>query len=294
MPKARRKKIPIASVEAANSSSNTSHSSRTIIRQFHVLLKRQAQLQSSPTLDANSKNALADVQRQIADLGGLECYQRMSAVGQGSDRGGGSEKILIGWLKEMGLQKSQSSKLRYISNYLFSLGHDRVRSWIRLLEVGALKPDNYRSCISWIDPTPMDLRSRHPSILEQDFLLLDVNEHRKKWDVISLSLVLNFVPAPKDRGRMLNIAHSLLSPSGYLFLALPLPCVANSRYLNFEYLKSLMGAIGFVQLQEKWKEGRKMAYWLYRKEPQPIRSPESFQKKRVVRQGNRNNFCVVL
>jgi 25S rRNA (adenine2142-N1)-methyltransferase len=46
----------------------------------------------------------------------------------------------------------------------------------------------------------MDLRSRHPSILEQDFLLLDENEHRASWDIISLSLVLNFVPEPKDRG----------------------------------------------------------------------------------------------
>jgi len=46
----------------------------------------------------------------------------------------------------------------------------------------------------------MDLRSRHPSILEQDFLLMDEDEHRAKWDVVSLSLVVNFVPEPKDRG----------------------------------------------------------------------------------------------
>lgn len=71
----------------------------------------------------------------------------------------------------------------------------------RLLEVGALKPDNYASCSSWIEPTPLDLHSRHPSILEQDFLLMDEEEHREKWDIISLSLVLNFVPEAKDRGR---------------------------------------------------------------------------------------------
>lgn len=46
----------------------------------------------------------------------------------------------------------------------------------------------------------MDLNSRHPSILEQDFLLLDEEQNRKKWDLISLSLVLNFVPKPPDRG----------------------------------------------------------------------------------------------
>jgi 25S rRNA (adenine2142-N1)-methyltransferase len=73
--------------------------------------------------------------------------------------------------------------------------------YCRLLEVGALKHDNYRSCSTWIDATPMDLRSRHPAILEQDFLLMDsAVEHSGKWDIVSLSLVVNFVPEPRDRG----------------------------------------------------------------------------------------------
>jgi hypothetical protein len=48
--------------------------------------------------------------------------------------------------------------------------------------------------------TAIDLHSRHPSILEQDFLLMDHSEHREAWDAISLSLVLNFIPDGKDRG----------------------------------------------------------------------------------------------
>jgi len=101
------------------------------------------------------------------------------------DRGGGSEKLLISWLKELrdGSEKKDDSKLK-------------------LLEVGALKHDNYRSCTSWIECTPMDLRSQHPSILEQDFLLMDMAENDQKWDAISLSLVLNFVPDATDRGDM--------------------------------------------------------------------------------------------
>lgn len=47
---------------------------------------------------------------------------------------------------------------------------------------------------------PIDLHSRHPGITEQDFLLLDQKENHQKWDAISLSLVLNFVPVPSDRG----------------------------------------------------------------------------------------------
>ena len=70
-----------------------------------------------------------------------------------------------------------------------------------LLEVGALKPDNYASCQTWIDVTPIDLHAQHPDIREQDFLLMHPEEHRERWDVISLSLVLNFPPDPKDRGK---------------------------------------------------------------------------------------------
>lgn len=46
----------------------------------------------------------------------------------------------------------------------------------------------------------MDLHSRHPQIIEQDFLTLDLKENEQKWDAISLSLVVNFVPSTDDRG----------------------------------------------------------------------------------------------
>ena len=71
----------------------------------------------------------------------------------------------------------------------------------RLLEVGALKPNNYEG-IPWIQVKPIDLHSRHPSIVEQDFLLFDETTNASSWDVISLSLVINFVPQPKDRGEL--------------------------------------------------------------------------------------------
>jgi 25S rRNA (adenine2142-N1)-methyltransferase len=145
---------------------------------------------------------LANVDRDIDELGGLAAYQRMSSIGQGNDRGGGSEKVLILWLREMGMPSGESSsKLRYTFPDILWCGESYMGVVYRLLEVGALKDDNYRSCTSWIDVCPMDLRSRHPSILEQDFLLMDSEtEHHEKWDIISLSLVLNFVPQPRDRG----------------------------------------------------------------------------------------------
>lgn len=35
---------------------------------------------------------------------------------------------------------------------------------------------------------------------------MDVNEHTERWDLISLSLVVNFVPEPKERGDSFPIA----------------------------------------------------------------------------------------
>ena len=100
-----------------------------------------------------------------------------------------------------------------------------------------MKPDNYSSCSSWIDCTPIDLHSRHPLIKEQDFLQLTQDQNAQQWDIISLSLVVNFVPSTTDRGmllvirlieyltqmvisgKMLSMAHSFLRQDGYLFLA---------------------------------------------------------------------------
>ncbi|KII88917.1 hypothetical protein PLICRDRAFT_159865 [Plicaturopsis crispa FD-325 SS-3] len=276
MPKARKKSTPITSQTAPGSSSSKPQSSRTVIRAFHVLIKRQAQLQSQRQ-DATTAKQLADVEEEIERLGGLSAYQRMSSIGQGNDRGGGSEKVLIAWLRDIGVA-------------------DRVgKPKLRLLEVGALKHDNYAACSAWIEATPIDLRSRHPSIAEQDFLLMDPLEHHETWDIISLSLVVNFVPDPAQRGRMLSLAYKMIRPSGLLFLALPLPCVQNSRYLTFEHLTLLMKALGFEELKVKWKKGGKMAYWLYRRtDAAHNASTEPFRKKIVFRQGSRNNFAIVL
>ncbi|KAF7311636.1 25S rRNA adenine-N(1) methyltransferase [Mycena kentingensis (nom. inval.)] len=242
MPK---RKTPVTAARPVSSENSSSkpQATRTIIRQFHVLLKEQAALENQPT---RYEKKLAEVKSRIDALGGLEFYQRMSAIGQGNDRGGGSEKIAISWFKEV-----------------FKVPNTSKR---RLLEVGALKPDNYESCQSWLETTPIDLHSRHAGIIEQDFLLLDETQNLAKWDAISMSLVLNFVPDPHDRGRMLRMVHRFLVPGGLLFLALPLPCVHNSRYLTLEHLTGLMELVGFSQSKERWKKGGKMIYLLYTKD----------------------------
>lgn len=265
MPKARKRKTPVTNTLDVSSTSSKPKASRTIIRRFHTLLKRQAQ----------SEEDHEDIQRQLNGLGGLEAYQHMSSIGQSSDRGGGSHTLLLQWLKQRRL--------------------DETGAKLELLEVGALKPDNYRSCSSWIACSPMDLRSRHPSIREQDFLLMDMAENTARWNVISLSLVLNFVPVPKDRGRMLSMAHVMLTEEGYLFLALPLPCVMNSRYMTFDHMDAIMTTIGFTEIERKWRQGGKMAYWLYQKAAPTRTRVSELSKKVVLRSGaDRNNFAVLL
>ncbi|KAJ1307479.1 hypothetical protein OPQ81_001578 [Rhizoctonia solani] len=263
-------------------------STRTLIRRFHVLIKRRTALEKQKTKPGNEisavKTELEEIEAEIESMGGLEAYQDMSAIGQGKDRGGGSETVLIGWMKELGMHKSDGK--------------------VRLLEVGALKHDNYRSCESWLACSPIDLRSRHPDIREQDFLKLDIGENEGKWDVVSLSLVVNFVPDAKDRGKMLGVAHDILRPpspsanGGMLFLVLPTPCVANSRYMTPDHLVSVCAQLGFTLIRDRCKPGGKVAYWLFArsdKQPAVPLAGGSFAKKTMLREGsNRNNFSILL
>ncbi|KAL5532904.1 DLD1_1 [Sanghuangporus sanghuang] len=304
----RRRKVPVTSPSLSSkgkgsggvggssyeSGSASPRSSARVIRRFHVLLKRKAQLERIRTTtrrsgtDASERREsesdlelelkLREIEDEMRGMGGLEVYQRMSRIGQGKDRGGGSEGVFIGWMKEVGLKEEVREK---------------GKGKMKLLEVGAVKPDNYASCSSWIDVLPIDLRSTHPGIVEQDFLEMGVGETNcGVWDAISLSLVVNFVPEPRDRGRMLRVGYEMLRQDGLLFLAVP------TTSLRIEF-----------PVRERWKEGGKMGYWLFRKDcPGPRdgsgktghvhvrRKPESeggsskvvrYDKKDVLREGKR-------
>lgn len=82
--------------------------------------------------------------------------------------------------------------------------------------------------------------------------------------------------------------------------------------MTFEHLTQLMNAIGFEKVRERWKEGGKMAYWLFQKRSigslirntAERRKPElrndningvRFDKKVKLREdGKRNNFHILL
>jgi len=126
---------------------------------------------------------------------------------------------------------------------------------------------------------------------------MNAGENAERWDVISLSLVINFISDPYMRGRMLQICYDFLRPSGLLFLALPSPCVQNSRYLTTERLVTILSAIGFSLHNERLKDGGKMAYWQFAKTGTSGTANGHLQldKKTIIRDGKHcNNFCILL
>lgn len=70
----------------------------------------------------------------------------------------------------------------------------------------------------------------------------------------------------------------------------------NSRYVDASYVERLMNALSFKQVKTRWKEGGKMAYWLFQKvRPEGPTDTRAFAKKAVLRTGNdRNNFSILL
>jgi 25S rRNA (adenine2142-N1)-methyltransferase len=91
-------------------SSASSASTRGVIRKFHILLKRKKQLQSQPSNLIANNAELDEIEKEIDSMGGLEKYQAMSSIGQSTLKGGGSEKVLINWLKELLQENASSSK----------------------------------------------------------------------------------------------------------------------------------------------------------------------------------------
>ncbi|TIA90800.1 hypothetical protein E3P99_01353 [Wallemia hederae] len=269
----KRKKAPITR-DGSKSNSLSSKKTKEIINKFHQLLKRR-----NITTDEKVQR---QIDEEIESLGGMQAYQHASTLGQSATRGGDSSHVFIAWLQELRVREKLQRG-------------DKMS----LLEIGALKPDNYSNQRSFIDTELIDLRSNHPDIVEQDFLQrpLPASDLHCK-DAISASLVLNFVPTPTDRGLFLLRLNTFLKHHGYLFMVLPAPCVTNSRYLTRDRFVQMLQSVGFTLLREKIgdaNKGARLAYWLLQKAGQVDIDKQEYGKKKVLKQGsNLNNFCILL
>jgi 25S rRNA (adenine2142-N1)-methyltransferase len=261
----------------------SSKATRTIIRTHHTLEKRRAK-----ALADGDEVTAAALAREIATQGGLETYQRASLIGQRNDRGGDSSKILMEWLSPLSaILKDQAGR----------------GASLRMLEVGALSTNNAVSRSHAFQVERIDLNSQSEGITQQDFMKRPLpKDDSEKFDIISLSLVLNYVPDGAGRGdmllRTLKFLHTappalndLAEWFPSLFLVLPSPCVSNSRYMDEARLEAIMESLGYVMVKKKLSN--KLVYYLWRLSSFNL-EPVSWKKEEIRAGKSRNNFSVVL
>lgn len=219
--------------------------------------------------------AVAALERQLDELGGIERYQRASVKGEDL-RSTNTSKWLLKKLATLGRQPPAGEQLV-------------------LLDVGALRVNYAR--VGWIDADPIDLNAQASGITQVDFFDYSPRHRpgRRPYDVVSLSLVVNFVPDPKRRGEMLRRCCGLLKPSGTLFVVLPRACVENSRYVTDESIREVFAALGLTVLLQH--TSAKLAYYVLSLEhADQHRAPDRAPfKRRLLRAGGaRNNFSIGL
>ncbi|KAF2012858.1 hypothetical protein BU24DRAFT_435202 [Aaosphaeria arxii CBS 175.79] len=264
----------------------SSKQSRTIIRTHHRLHKEHA-----AAVRKGDAQTAARVKQAIEQKSNLKLYQAASKQGQSKDRGGDSSKLLVQWMQEHKIIHPNKDTNATTTNPY------------QLLEVGALSTKNEISRFpKLLQVTRIDLNSQEPGILQQNFMERPLPSVPSDYfDIISLSLVLNYVSDAVGRGEMLKRTTEFLrlqtsQPEAandalpLLFLVLPLPCVANSRYLNEQLLERIMTGLGYQVLNKK--NTNKLCYYLF-KLTGNVHGTKA--DKRKVRDGpSMNNFCIVV
>lgn len=302
---------PLNHSHPTGSTTLSSNLTRTIIRKHHTLQKRLAS-----ALSTGDTQLISSLRAQIEANGGLTLYQRASILGQSAERGRDSGIVLNRWICEAVSRgvESREQKVQY---------EPRGNAKIRMLEVGALKFDNVCSRTPYFSVERIDLQSQHPEIKTQDFMQRPLPSTPEEYfDIVSLSLVLNYVGTPAGRGEMLlrvekylrqpkihgiggndsqegemasrsDQAVNQLLPS--LFLVLPAPCVTNSRYLNEDKLEAMLNSLGYEMARKKLSA--KLIYYLFRLVQGHDASlnikRQQWKKEEIRKGGKRNNFAIV-
>ena len=283
--KLRRSRL-LSSTRPLNSKPTTlsSRKTRSVVRSHHTLRK-----EVSAALSTGDISRAQAVQAKIDAAGGLPKYQEASIQGQSVQRGGDTSKVLVEWLtKEEGENGVSVQSGRHL----------------RMLEIGSLRPNNACSRSRLFEMERIDLHSQHSVIQEQDFMERPTcgaeDLAREGFDVVSLSLVVNFVGDPVQRGEMLGRVASFLRPwpshedgrFPSLFLVLPSACVTNSRYLDEERLDAIMKSLGYKRAKRKLSS--KLVYYLWKYEAGEVGISKAFKKEEIRSGKSRNNFAIVL
>jgi 25S rRNA (adenine2142-N1)-methyltransferase len=186
-----------------------------------------------------------------------------------------ASKILISNFHRNSFQKNPSEVLAYQKASLkYGIIHNTSKWLIKhlpriltsqplfLLDVGTLVPGYSHK--NWLIPTYINLQvppgGLQLAIQQCDYITFIP---QKSFNIICLSLVLNFVPTPEMRGQMLKKAWSDLTIDGVLYIVLPRACLCNSKYLDAVEFDKILSHIGFKLLRSHLSP--KLFYGIYQK-----------------------------
>eukprot|EP00762_Andalucia_godoyi_P006262 ANDGO_05939.mRNA.1 25S rRNA adenine-N(1) methyltransferase len=263
--------MPFSSVQEAHD----------LISRFHTLNKDIGLLRASGSISESEKREkISGLERQLDDLGGLEKYQRASLFGEmGYQHRFNSAKWVV---KDLCARERRPSKQA-----------SGMQAKLSLLDVGAIT-NHYRPYQSWILPTSIDLHSFDPDVIQIDFFEFAKCYDDDPFDVVVLSLVLNFVGSPEKKGEMIARCEDLVKVGGLLYVVLPVACVENSRYLKHSLWLRMLKSVGFSVLDHRTSS--KLSFYVFqRTEDSLLRTAHHAFPKKLCRSGDsRNNFCVVM
>ncbi|CCI10718.1 unnamed protein product [Albugo candida] len=264
-PKLRKRKKKHVSIAPKKSKSR--RKARQITTVFHRLNKDLKEAEESMAPNVREKREEVErIKSKIREIGGHEAYQQASIL---------------------------STKFHRTSKWVFQIltnHHRRPSSGevpLSVLEVGAINTQ-LLSC-PWLDVRAIDLNSMHDRIEQRDFFTLDP---AGDFHVVVSSMVLNCVPDAQSRGRMLELYHKHLKPSGFLFVMIPLTCLHNSKYMTFEYFTSILAAIGFRVLETK--QSPKIAFFCAEKIEDTLSAKPHLPVKALRHGRRRNEFAIAL
>ncbi|EDV25178.1 uncharacterized protein TRIADDRAFT_56862 [Trichoplax adhaerens] len=150
-----------------------------LISKIHNLMKMMDKVKSDTSISsAEQRTKLSDLKKTLIECGGFQAYQTASKLGEEHHGQQNTSKWILKQMNKLTIRPSTKDER------------------LKLLDVGALQ-DNYVNQKSWIDCTAIDINPCDQSVQKADFLTFTES---KKFEVIILSLVINFIGNAAERG----------------------------------------------------------------------------------------------
>lgn len=269
---------------------------------YHTLKKQLALVDKNPQFpNEASREARRQVLRAQLKLIGIEKYQKASREGEAL--GGGFDSSQ--WVIQTLLQGKHELFTRNRPLIILDVGAIAHRFPERL---GVDHDDNGSTKTAGCETVPLHVTSidlnpedseAGKAVIKVDFFEFAKTGLRGgggQYDVVCLSLCVNFEGSPTRRGLMMQLAARLLTKGGLLFVVLPRACLENSRYFDEVLFRKIVKATGMDVLTLKYSR-KLMQSVLMRVDDEQMGEScwRLLSKRKLVREGkNRNNFTICL